>query len=371
MADPGPLAGYEARLAAGELKPDPHQRAGAEALQRLHDDLKDYRPGAGRGLFGFARKPAQAPRGIYLHGPVGRGKSMLMDLFFESAPVAAKSRVHFHAFMRDAHSRIHEWRQANQGRGGEPLRPLAARIAGEASLICFDEFQVYDIADAMILGRLFFALFELGVVVVATSNVAPDDLYRGGLQRELFLPFIRLVKERMAVVELAGPNDFRRNRIEGIPVYHTPLGAVSSAALGSAFRELTGGAAGAPEALTVKGRQVPVPLAARGVARFDFADLCERPLGAGDYLALAAAYHTVILDGVPALGAERRNEAKRFVFLVDALYEAKAKLIIAAEVPAEELYPAGDVAFEFHRTVSRLMEMRSAEYLALPHAPRA
>ena len=309
--------------------------------------------------------------GLYLWGGVGRGKSMLMDLFFETAAIAPKRRVHFHAFMQETHERIFDWRQkekAGKVKGSDPIPPIAEMVAREASLLCFDEFQVHDIADASILGRLFAQLFELGVVVVATSNRAPDGLYEGGLNRHRFLPFIDLVKTKMDVLHLDSATDYRLDRIRGLPVYHTPLGASADAALDDAFEKLTDAVHGEPMTLSLKGRAVEVPEAMHGVARFSFSDLCARPLGAADYLKIAQSFHTVIIRDVPVLGAEKRNEAKRFVTLIDALYEAKTKLILSAEAPPSSLYEKGDGAFEFERTVSRLMEMQSADYIALRSA---
>ena len=368
----GPLQAYRDRLDDGRLAADPPQELAAEKLEGLFRALRDYRPsdsGGWRARLGLARRPDPAPQGLYLFGGVGRGKSMLMDLFFAAAPVERKRRVHFHAFMLEVHERLHRWRQKDVAeRGGkDPIPPLARKLAEEAWLLCFDEFQVTNIADAMILGRLLGALLERGVVVVATSNTAPDDLYAGGLQRELFLPAIALLNQRLDVLELDGDLDHRRARIRGMAVYHAPLGAAATQALDAAFARLTDGAAGEPETLVVQERRFVVPRAARGVARASFAALCGRPVGAADYLALAVHFHTLILDDVPALGAERRNEARRFVTLVDALYEHRAKLICSAEAAPDFLYPAGEHAAEFRRTASRLVEMQSAAYLALPH----
>jgi cell division protein ZapE len=297
---------------------------------------------------------------------------MLMDLFFEALPVRRKRRVHFHAFMADAHERIHLWRQAlkrGEVSGDDPIAPVAASLAEEAWVLCFDEFAVTDIADAMILGRLFTALFRHGVVVVATSNVEPDRLYEGGLNRALFLPFIELLKTRMEVVRLDARTDFRLEKLAGSPVYHVPADEAARAALDRSFKRLTGRERGDPVRLTVKGHALDVPQAAGGVARFAFPDLCAKPLGAADYLALAQDFHTVILEGIPRMAFEQRNEAKRFITLIDALYDNRVKLLASAEAEAPELYRAetGREAFEFDRTVSRLIEMRSEEYLSLAH----
>ncbi|MCE9648396.1 MAG: AFG1 family ATPase [Parvibaculum sp.] len=366
----GPLSFYRAKVASGEIAADVAQARAAQRLQHLHDDLADWRPGKKVGAFsafGFGR-PVTPPEGVYIWGGVGRGKSMLMDLFFDRAPCLPRRRVHFHAFMQETHERIFEWRQrekAGEVKGGDPIPPVASAIAKDAALLCFDEFQVQDIADASILGRLFTQLFDLGVVVVATSNIAPDDLYAGGLNRQRLLPFIALVKGRMDVVHLDSATDYRLDRIKGLPVYYTPADAAARAHLDEAFRHLTDKDRGEPQVLALKGRAVHVPQAAHGVARFSFADLCSKPLGAADYLKIAQSFHTVLIDDVPVMTPERRNEAKRFVTLVDALYEAKTKLILSAAAEPEALYPQGDGAFAFQRTVSRLQEMQSADYLSL------
>jgi cell division protein ZapE len=370
----GPLSAFRAKLRAGKLEPSAAQNAAVHRLQSLHDALAGTEPAVKRnglaGMLGRAGAPAAVPRGLYLHGSVGTGKSMLMDIFFETAPVAAKRRVHFHAFMQEVHERLHEWRQKTRGQRGDPLPQLAEAMADEARLLCFDEFHVLNIADAMILGRLFATLFERGVVVVATSNTVPDRLYEGGLQRENFLPFIELLKARLEVVELDGI-DYRRQGDETIAVYHTPLGKGANQALDAAFTRLAGGAVGKPVVLTIKGRKLRLPLAADGVVRADFEDLCGRALGAADYLALARRFHTLILGGVPVMAAERRNEARRFMTLIDALYEHRVNLVVSAAAAPDALYPGGHGAEEFRRAASRLIEMQSRAYIQAPHIRRA
>jgi cell division protein ZapE len=291
-----------------------------------------------------------------------------MDLFFESAPVAAKRRVHFHQFMLEVHATLHEWRQA-EGSVADPLSRLAGKIATDTWLLCFDEFLVENIADAMILGRLFEGLFEAGVVVVATSNTAPRDLYKDGLQRDRFLPFLDLLVERMDVLELDGPVDYRRDSLAGMTLYHTPLGPAADRALERAFANLTGGAPAAPRTLHVLGRTLPVQRSVLGVAIFTFAELCERPLGSADYLAIARAFHTLVIAGVPRLRPAQRNEAKRFLNLIDTLYEHGVKLVMSAAVPPDSIYPEGDGKAAFARAVSRILEMQGEAYLADPHRP--
>jgi cell division protein ZapE len=375
-ASPGPIAArYNALSHSGTIERDPAQVALIRKLDALVEALAEHRlarKSSALGWFLGRRRPPAVPRGLYVWGSVGRGKTMLMDLFFEALPVRRRRRVHFHAFMADVHERIHAWRQklkAGEVRGDDPIAPVAAALAEEAWVLCFDEFAVTDIADAMILGRLFTALFGHGVVVVATSNVEPDRLYEGGLNRTLFLPFIALLKERMEVVRLDARTDFRLEKLAGSPVYHVPADEAARAALDESFRRLTGRSRGEATTLTVKGHPVEVPQAASGVARFGFADLCAKPLGAADYLAIAQAFHTVILEGIPRMGFPERNEAKRLITLVDTLYDHRVKLLASAEAEPPELYKAetGREAFEFDRAVSRLIEMRSESYLALPH----
>jgi cell division protein ZapE len=357
------LRAYDSLLARGELQPDPAQRLVAMRLQQLCDELGAAPPPAPRGLRGlFARaaEPPPPPRGVYVWGDVGRGKSMLMDLLFETAPVERKRRVHFHAFMLEVHKRLHSLREAGTG---DPLPMLAGELAAESRLLCFDEFHVVNIADAMILGRLFTALLDAGTVVVATSNWPPDRLYENGLNRDRFLPFIELLKERLDIAALDGPTDYRLERLRDLDLYLYPLDADAEARVEAIFRALTNGDNDAPETLAVGSRRLTVPRAARGTAMAPFADLCAQPLGAADYLALAEHYHTLILTGVPLLTPDRRNEARRFMTLVDAVYERRMALVVTAAASAQELYRAADGAFEFQRTVSRLLEMQSRDWL--------
>lgn len=377
LSPDGPIHSYRNLIGAGEIKPDQAQEVAAEKLQGLHHRLKSYDPSEGSVIrrifqFGAPKKRQEAPQGLYMYGGVGRGKSMLMDIFFDTAPVEKKRRIHFHQFMLEIHADAHAFRNApaSERNGDDPIPPIADRVAGQATLLCFDEFQVTDIADAMILGRLFTALFERGVVVVSTSNRVPDDLYKDGLNRQLFLPFIDLLKQKLDILHLDSDTDYRMDRLNQMPVFITPLGPEADAALQKDFAALTEGEAAAPASIQAQGRTTQIPRAAKGVAFVDFPSLCGKPLGAADYLALAAGFHTVILANVPKMTKEKRNEAKRFVTLIDALYENRTKLICAADAAPDDLYPAGDGAFEFHRTASRLMEMQSQEYLALPHALR-
>ncbi|HEY0203929.1 MAG TPA: cell division protein ZapE [Acetobacteraceae bacterium] len=373
----GPLPAYRARVAAGGLTSDPSQALAIERLQTLWTRLRGYDPEplptARAGLLArfLRRKPTEGadeerPNGLYLVGEVGRGKSMLMDLFFAAADLRRKRRLHFHQFMQDTHKRIFAWRKAHPGEA-DPIPPLADSIAAEAALLCFDEFQVNDIADAMILGRLFQALFERGVVVVTTSNTLPDDLFRGQPGRDAFLPFIGLIKQHLDVLVMETGRDFRRARLRGMPTWHVPPDGRAERALDAAFAELTGHAPPRAETLLVTGRRLAVPLAAAGVARFDFDALCGQPLGAGDYLALATHFHSLVLDGIPRLSPDNYDKARRFIVLIDALYDHRVKLVASAEAWPDQLYQRGEGAKAFERTASRLEEMQSQDYLALPH----
>lgn len=359
------LSAYDALVAAGELRPDPEQRAAAIRLDALAKALEaPVRTGLLARLTG---RGTATPRGVYMFGDVGRGKSMLMDLFYTHVAVERKRRVHFSEFMLEVHGRIAIERRKE---AGDPIAPVAAALAAETRLLAFDEMMVTNSPDAMILSRLFTALLEAGVTIVTTSNRAPADLYKNGLNREHFLPFIALIEARLDVVTLNGPIDYRRDRLGQQNTWLVPNGPDATADLSAAFFRLTDHEVTEPipsEDLTVQGRTLHVPKTLKGVAVFSFKKLCGEARGAADYLAVARRYHTVILVGIPRLGPENRNEAARFVALIDALYEHKVKLLAAADAEPDALYPEGDGRFEFQRTVSRLEEMRSEAYLAQGH----
>ncbi len=368
---PALIQRYDDLVAAGALLADPAQREVARALDTLLDALTQKRMAAKGSALGwlFARKAKAEPvRGLYIHGSVGRGKTMLMDMFFDLVPQKRKLRVHFHRFMADVHDRVQRHREAlKAGRTKEtdPVPPVARAIAEETRVLCFDEFTVTDIADAMILSRLFSALFAHGVVLVATSNVAPDDLYRDGLNRGLFTPFIAILKAHARVIDLDSETDYRMRQLDRLPVYVTPLGAEADARMDEAWAALSRGKEAAPAEIELKGRSIAVPLAAGRAARFSFADLCDAPLGARDYLAIAERYDTIVLDRVPVMDQTRRNPAKRFILLIDTLYDRHMRLLLSAEAPPDALYagrPGVTEAFEFARTASRLYEMQSAEW---------
>ena len=369
-----PADALAALVADGSLEADPAQAAAADELTRLHRALEGYEPRSGP-LRLFASEP---PPGVYLWGGVGTGKSLLMDLFLSVAPVPKdrRRRVHFHAFCQEAQGAITGWRRlgdparrrsAHRARRApldDPIPHVAKKISEAAWLLCFDEFQVTDVADAMILSRLFGELWDRGTVVVATSNRRPGDLYADGINRELFLPFVDMLTDRCAVVNVDGGRDYRLDGLKGSAVYHAPLGAEAEAAMDAAWARASLGAEAGPDGLRVGERTVPLPMVAGGAVRAGFGDLCRRALGPADYLALAERFAVVLLEGVPVMTPEDRNEAARFVTLIDALYEHRCKLIVSAAAPPDDLYPSGDGAFEFSRTVSRLHEMQTEDYLA-------
>ena len=363
-----PLERYHSQLSAKQLDPDPIQEAAARALTNLYHSVLEFEEGrkGWKQKMRYVMPRKMQPRGIYLHGPVGRGKSMMMDIFYDSIPLSIKKRrVHFHQFMIEVHDYIHSRRV---GAGvledmDAAIPSLAAVISNRSRVLCFDEFHVVDVVDAMILSRLFTAIFDLGITVVMTSNWPPDDLYLGGLQRERFLPFIKLVKERMDIFMIDSPVDYRVRKLKEMSVYFSPLDPESTRRVDNLFELLTKGMESSTDLVDIKGRTIQVPAAANGVARFSFAQLCERPLGAEDYLALAKRYHTIFLENIPHLGYDRRNEAKRFMTLVDVLYDTHRNLVITAEELPQKLYTGQDHAYEFQRTVSRLIEMQSDGYL--------
>jgi len=358
----GPLFQYRNLIAGGELRDDAAQRLAIEKLQLLHRRLEGYNPAKpsrfGLGVFGWGREHIEQVeiQGLYLYGGVGRGKSMLMDLFFDSAPIAKKRRVHFHEFMQEVHGGIASARKSYQK---DPIEPVAAAIAAKATLLCFDELQIGDITDAMIVGRLFDKLFSRGVVIVATSNRHPDDLYKDGLNRQLFVPFIKRIKERLEVFHLVSDTDYRQGRLKGGKTYFTPLIAQAQLDMDTAW-EAFSVHKGRPLTLEVNGRMITLPQHSEGVGRARFSELCEVPFGPADYLSIAAAVEVLLIDNIPQLSREQAGPAKRFVTLIDALYEAKVVLVCSAAAEPEKLFEAGEGAFEFERTASRLTEMASA-----------
>ncbi|ACT59936.1 cell division protein ZapE [Hirschia baltica] len=365
---------YKEKVAAGQLKADSAQADMAQRFDMLATQLSEMKTG-------WFSKPVY-PKGLYIWGGVGRGKSMLMDLFHAHTPLKPALRTHFHDFMLETHSFIAQWRKLDEksrrkhaayvkGVGEDPIPPAAKHIADKARLLCFDEFHVTDIADAMILGRLFEQLWKHDIVVVATSNRHPDDLYAGGVNRDLFKPFIGMIKDKLDIIELKSDMDYRLERLIAAPVYYSPLNQASDNALQEAWVRLTKGVSDSQVELTVQGRTLRVSRHAAGCAFFSFSELCDKPLGAADYLVIARRFHTVFIEHVPMLTPANRNAAKRFVTLIDALYESRTKLVLSAEAEPDDLYPEGDGAFEFERTASRLHEMRSKDYLAAGRSEEA
>ncbi len=368
---PTPLDIYKNKLRIGQLESDPLQEQAIAAFDRLQYEVVRFhlqdRKSSWISKMALFSGDRAAPRGVYIYGPVGRGKSMLMDVLYESIPPGIKKRrVHFHQFMIEVHDYIHSRRYDDAGmkEGKDALLPaFASIVSNRCKVLCFDEFHVTDIVDAMILGRLFSEMFDHGISIVATSNWAPDDLYKDGLQRDRFLPFIDLIKKRMDIINLNGDIDYRARKLKEMSVYFSPLGSVSSARADDLFASLTENEEPYGDLISVKGRTIEVPVVAKGVARFSFSQLCERPLGAEDYLAIARRYHTVFLEHIPKLGYDRRNEAKRLMTLVDVLYDSHRNLVITADAPPQKLYTGDDHSFEFERTISRLLEMQTQEYL--------
>jgi cell division protein ZapE len=376
---PGIAQRYAVLVESGALERDPVQARAADRLQQLQDELANYKRASKSSSLGWlmARGPkAAAPRGLYIWGDVGRGKTMLMDLFFETAKVEKKRRAHFHEFMADVQDRLNAARQVmkeDKSKDGDPIAPVANDLAEEALLLCFDEFHVNDIADAMILSRLFERLFERGVVMVATSNVPPGELYKEGLNRPLFLPFVKQLEEKCETINLAARTDYRLEKLSGTLMWHVPADREAQQQIDEVWRKLAGRSGGAPCDLSYRGRTIHVPFAGNGAARFDFADLCHQPLGAADFVQIAHNFHTVVIEDIPVMSPNQRNEAKRFILLIDALYDNAVKLVASASAERDQIYEGTGTteATEFKRTISRLIEMGSNEYLALGHGRSA
>ena len=367
-----PSSLYAARVHAGDLTANPGQKQVLQKLDELAARLEGYKvaSGGGSGLaWLFKQKPSGTrPRSVYVWGDVGRGKTLIMDMFHEAIAPHSKRRVHFHAFMQEVHRDIHAFRQG-QKRGlieaeKDPIKAVAGRLVKDANVLCLDEFQVKDITDAMILGRLFEAMLAAGCVIVATSNIPPSQLYRNGLNRNLFEPFIELIEQRFDVIELGGGTDYRLDKLAGEDVYFCPLGPGTSSRMKVLWQKVTGVTGAGEDWLDVGRRKLHVPRAARGAAWFEFADLCDQPLGNADYLAIADAYHTVFIGGVRELDRDEGNAARRFINLVDTLYDKKVRLVIAADTPPDGIFRHADTPVEFARTVSRLNEMQSAQWWA-------
>ena len=356
---------YRAMLSDGTIDHDPAQALLIEKLELLANRITAYQPPARTDIFSyFTKNRGEIPKGLYIFGSVGRGKTLAMDMFFETIPTKRKRRVHFHEFMLDVHSRIKE---ARDGSKSDPLKIVAKSIANETLLLCFDELHVTDITDAMVLGRLFDQMLELGMIIVATSNAHPQELYKDGLNRQLFLPFVDLIENHLEVYKLDADRDFRLEKLSGQTLYFLMNDGTARQNMDAVWENMTGGHDDHAHEIELNGRMLIVPRAAMGSARFEFADLCENPLGAEDYLTLAHAFHTIFIDHIPILTPERRNEARRFINLIDTLYDNRVKLIVSAEAEPTDLYPKGTGADLFERTTSRLIEMRSEEYLASPH----
>lgn len=364
---------YQQEVEQDNIRFDPAQQEAINALAELSNRLESYRPSAGASLFEkilAGKKYKQSPKGYYIYGDVGRGKSMVMDMFYATVPIANKRRVHFYNFMAEIHQELHNWRKKykHDQSKKDPLPDIARHIAQQSWLLCFDEFQVTDITDAMLLGRLFSELFKCGVVVVATSNRIPDDLYKDGLQRDSFLPFIALIKSKMHLLELKAECDYRLDRLKSIETtYFTPLGDAADQFIQDSFKRFCYDETIKPDTIIVQGRKLTINHTSGDTAMISFHELCEQPLGSSDYEAIANEFHTLFITDIPQMNKEQRNEAKRFVMLIDALYEHKVNLICSAAVPPQELYPAGDGSFEFERTASRLMEMQSESYFGKEH----